>query len=92
MPELGPYGSVRGALSNERPYRDLGKCRPKLIPARPMRIVVRAFTPGEFLKEPPHFLEIAAEKGPLDEMHNAVLPHQIAGLALERLLSKQRLG
>jgi hypothetical protein len=20
---LGPYGSVRGALSNERPYRDL---------------------------------------------------------------------
>src|SRR4029453_5672677 len=23
MPELGPYGSVRGGLSNERPYRDL---------------------------------------------------------------------
>src|SRR5436305_185624 len=23
MPELGPYGSVRGTLSNERPYRDL---------------------------------------------------------------------
>jgi hypothetical protein len=23
MPELGPYGSVRGALSNERSYRDL---------------------------------------------------------------------
>src|SRR5262252_2477671 len=23
MPELGPYGSVRGALSNGRPYRDL---------------------------------------------------------------------
>jgi hypothetical protein len=23
MPELGVYGSVRGALSNERPYRDL---------------------------------------------------------------------
>ncbi len=22
MPELGTYGSVRGALSNERPYRD----------------------------------------------------------------------
>src|SRR6266513_6383010 len=22
MPELGPYGSVRGELSNERPYRD----------------------------------------------------------------------
>jgi hypothetical protein len=24
MPELGTYGSVRGALSNERPYRDFG--------------------------------------------------------------------
>ena len=24
MPELGSYGSVRGALSNERLYRDLG--------------------------------------------------------------------
>ena len=23
MPESGSYGSVRGALSNERPYRDL---------------------------------------------------------------------
>lgn len=24
MPESGTYGSVRGALSNGRPYRDLG--------------------------------------------------------------------
>jgi hypothetical protein len=24
MPESGTYGSVRGALSNERPYRDCG--------------------------------------------------------------------
>ena len=23
MPELGPLGSVRGALSDERPYREL---------------------------------------------------------------------
>jgi hypothetical protein len=23
VPEWGPLGSVRGALSNERPYRDL---------------------------------------------------------------------
>jgi hypothetical protein len=22
MPELGPYGFVRGAVSNDRPYRD----------------------------------------------------------------------
>src|SRR5262249_6776581 len=28
MPELGPYGSVRGALSNERPYRDLRNVDP----------------------------------------------------------------
>ena len=26
MPELGPYGSVRGALSNGRPYRDCDQC------------------------------------------------------------------
>jgi hypothetical protein len=25
MPELGPYGSVRGAAGNSRPYRE---CRP----------------------------------------------------------------
>jgi len=24
MPELGPYGSVRGARGNSRPYRDPG--------------------------------------------------------------------
>ncbi len=24
MPESGTYGSVRGAFSNERPYRDFG--------------------------------------------------------------------
>ena len=28
MPELGTYGSVRGALSNERPYRDPGSQPP----------------------------------------------------------------
>ena len=26
MPELGPYGSVRGAAGNSRPYRE---CRPR---------------------------------------------------------------
>ncbi len=33
MPELGPYGSVRGALSNERPYRDpyFARSRPATI-------------------------------------------------------------
>jgi RNA-directed DNA polymerase len=38
MPELGPYGSVRGALSNERPYRDSGapviSRTPKDVPCR----------------------------------------------------------
>ena len=28
MPELGTLGSVRGALSNERPYRDKNRCIP----------------------------------------------------------------
>ena len=27
MPELGPYGSVRGARGNSRPYRDPGPTR-----------------------------------------------------------------
>jgi len=25
MPELGPYGSVRGARGNSRPYRESGR-------------------------------------------------------------------
>ena len=31
MPELGPYGSVRGARSNARPYRDQNKKGIKII-------------------------------------------------------------
>ena len=31
MPELGSYGSVRGALSNERLYRDSGAPDKQLI-------------------------------------------------------------
>ena len=31
MPELGSLGSVRGALSNERPYRDLRYAEGKFI-------------------------------------------------------------
>jgi hypothetical protein len=43
MREFRPYGSVRGALSDERPYRDLfnravivplGTSGPALLPAR----------------------------------------------------------
>jgi hypothetical protein len=33
MPELGTYGSVRGALSNERPYRDHGVIAGGCFPA-----------------------------------------------------------
>src|SRR5271154_1494104 len=29
MPELGPYGSVRGARGNSRPYRESGRRRAK---------------------------------------------------------------
>ena len=31
MPELGSYGSVRGAVGNSRPYR---KCRPMKVARR----------------------------------------------------------
>ncbi len=40
MPELGPLGSVRGALSNERPYRDLHGV---YDPCRYSRIVLKIF-------------------------------------------------
>jgi len=33
MPELGTYGSVRGALSNERPYRDPARAHDGRSPA-----------------------------------------------------------
>jgi len=36
MPESGTYGSVRGAGSNPRPYRDL--CQNQKLDARPMAI------------------------------------------------------
>src|SRR5207245_2584477 len=35
VPEWGPLGSVRGALSNERPYRDLGNVGAKYPFERP---------------------------------------------------------
>ena len=31
MPELGPYGSVRGARGNSRPYRDSDPNRRRLL-------------------------------------------------------------
>ncbi len=34
MPELGTYGSVRGALSNERPYRDPARASRRMTAAR----------------------------------------------------------
>ena len=40
MPELGPSGSVRGALSNERPYRDtLSKPRKGRCAGRPDNVI-----------------------------------------------------
>ena len=39
MPELGPLGSVRGALSNERPYRDSVRPEPGQHPVGPERYV-----------------------------------------------------
>ena len=40
MPELGPSGSVRGALSNERPYRDtLSRPRKGRCAGRPDNVI-----------------------------------------------------
>ena len=41
MPELGTYGSVRGALSNERPYRNSG------APVKSKTYVTFVTSPGE---------------------------------------------
>jgi hypothetical protein len=43
MPELGPYGSVRGAAGNSRPYRE---CRPRTAMPRVLAAGVRK-PPGE---------------------------------------------
>ena len=42
MPELGPYGSVRGARGNSRPYRENGW--PKLKTARITHIGTRVLS------------------------------------------------
>ena len=50
MPELGPYGSVRGALSNERPYRDRRpwrQDRPRLARVLDRRRHLGAVDPSE---------------------------------------------
>ena len=53
MPEWGPLGAVRGALSNERPYRDL---RNVVSNERDLRHLVElALPPGSFRSV---FLEI----------------------------------
>jgi hypothetical protein len=49
MPELGPYGSVRGAFSNERPYRDSGAPVFSLF-----RVFHTAFTRGEIAESRHH--------------------------------------
>src|SRR5262249_40612595 len=38
VPEWGPLGSVRGALSNERPYRDVRNSDAKLLPLKVAQI------------------------------------------------------
>jgi hypothetical protein len=58
MRESRTYGSVRGALSNERPYRDRrGACHRAALRADPLAprnddaVAVRPyFTPNRFLK------------------------------------------
>ena len=48
MPELGPLGSVRGALSNECPYRDPLRARTALAAIRRTELghALARFDPG----------------------------------------------
>ena len=47
MPESGAYGSVRGALSNERPYRDQRGGHPSFEEGR-----IRCRQSGEWIENP----------------------------------------
>ena len=51
MPELGPSGSVRGALSNERPYRDTPRLEKVDVQADPTAISGKADTVGEMSED-----------------------------------------
>jgi hypothetical protein len=52
MPELGPSGSVRGALSNERPYRDTSsKPRKGRCAGHPTATSGKADTAGEMSED-----------------------------------------
>jgi hypothetical protein len=58
MLELGPYGSVRGARGNSRPYREPGSIRDRIEPAgNPATSVTRiadsSRTSSEVRKAPP---------------------------------------
>ena len=51
MPELGPYGSVRGARGNSRPYRESGRQRVETallthLGHQPMQLRARAEEKG----------------------------------------------
>jgi hypothetical protein len=43
MPELGPYGSVRGARGNSRPYRDSNRTTVKMALERFPKRLNRGF-------------------------------------------------
>ena len=51
MPELGPYGSVRGARGNSRPYRDLRNGWKKSFSIRRNRICLRRSAQQEGFSE-----------------------------------------
>ena len=47
MPELGPYGSVRGARGNSRPYRESPRRR-----AKPTRLTLNGLSAASILLDP----------------------------------------
>ena len=58
MPELGPYGSVRGARGNSRPYRDHDSDIVKVTRLTHMRLRQRMDSPCY----PPLNLPVSAKK------------------------------
>jgi hypothetical protein len=71
VPELGPLGSVRGALSNERSYRDLASVvlivteksdREKFESCHPSQQVLSARLVFHVFRKLRHFLLVSAKR------------------------------
>jgi hypothetical protein len=82
MPDLGPYGSVRGALSNERPYRDSGAPGNRINGLQPALAALARQSLAAV-----GWIKIGAAIRGLD-----FVPHSAANALLRWLHSSQRFG